>query len=166
MKKLKTVDLDIAGLGFILYSPFSVADISEGDDYFEAQFSEPERVEHQAIEGRIVGVSTGTGGRFLVQFYEGAPEDSELARHTYKLRLGVEVRDELLCVRDLYDLLNWTANCPPEQKLSLENGFYRLTLLSNDPPSGIPGDRQFIAAYLEHVSVLPKLRYNGVPTLC
>ncbi len=166
LKKLKTIDLDIAGLGLILYSPFSAADIREGDDYLETEFSKPEMVERQAMEGRIVGVSTGTGGRFLVEFYEGAPENGELARHSYKLRLGLEVRDRLLCIRDLYDLLDWTPKCLPEQELPLDNGFYRLTLLSNDPESGILGDDQVIAVYIEHVPALPKLRYDGVPTLC
>lgn len=166
MKKVKAIDLDIVGLGLIVYSPFSAANIVEGDDYLETGFSAPEMVERHAVKGRIVGVSTGTSGRFLVEFYEGAPDNAELSRHSYKLRLGLEVRDRLLCIRDLYDLLDWTPECPPEQELSLDNGFYRLTLLTNDTPSGVLGDDQVIAIYLEHVTELPKLIYNGVPTLC
>lgn len=161
-----TFRLDVVGLGIIFYSPFSIASIAEGEDFLSTHFFDPELVEKQAREGRIVGVSTGTPGRFVLAIHSGYPNAPELDAHAYKLRLGAEVRDSMLCVRDLYDLMNWEAQCPSAQVFELDNGFYHVTLLSNEPPSGILGDDQVINVYLQQLPQMPELRYNGVPTLC
>ena len=166
MNALKTFRLDIAGLGIIFYSPFAAASISEGADYLENAFSDPDMVEQQAIEGRIVGVSTRTPGRFFIEMYSGYPDDGLVEEQDFKLRLGVEVRDRRLCVRDIFDLLKWESRCPAAQELELDDGFYHITLLSNEPPSGVMGEDQLIKVYLQKLQEMPKLRYNGVPTLC
>lgn len=166
MSAIKTFRLDIAGLGIIFYSPFSAVSISEGEDFLEKSFSDPDMVEKQAIEGRIVGVSTGTPGRFFLEIYRGYPDDADVEGYDFKLRLGVEVRNRTLCIRDLFDLLKWESRCPVEQVIELDDGFYHITLLSNEPPSGILGEDQVIKVYLQQLPEMPRLRYNGVPTLC
>jgi hypothetical protein len=162
----KTIDLDISGFGLIFYSPFAAADIGEGEDYLESCFGNPSEVEKQALEGRIVGVSTSSPGLFLLSIQSGYPPNDLLSAYQYKLRLGVEVRNEILCIRDLFDLMSWSAECPAGQTVMLENGFYHITLLSNTPESEVLGDEQEILVYLQKLGEMPKLRFNGVPTLC
>lgn len=162
----KTIDLDISGFGLIFYSPFAALGIGEGEDYLESGFENPSEVEKQALEGRIVGVSTSSPGRFVLHVQDGYPPNDMLSQYEYKLRLGVEVRDQILCIRDLFDLMRWSAECPAEQKVALENGFYHITLLSNDPESEGLEDKQRVLVYLQKLDEMPKLRFNGVPTLC
>jgi len=163
---IKSFELEMVGFGFILCSPFSTSAIAEGEDYLESSFEKPALVEQQALDGKIVGVSTGTPGRFLFEVFEGYPPNENLDSYKYKLRLGVEVRDRTLQIRDLFDLMEWEANCPNEQKIDIDNGFYHITLLSNDPQSGIPGDNQSILVYLQKLNEMPQLNIQGVPTLC
>lgn len=158
--------LDVSGLGLLFYSPFSAAAIRDGEDYLQREFFDPYVVEKQALEGRLVGVSTGSSGSFLLGIYSGYPEDSIVGSWDFKLRLGVEVRDEMLCIRDLYDLLDWRPNCPPEQTIHLDDGFYHVTLLSSMPKSGVLGDNQSIDVYLQRLPEFPSLAYNGIPALC
>lgn len=166
MASQKTMRLEISGVGFIIYSPFATSHIVEGEDYLETGFANPQEVERQAQEGKLVGVCTSSPGSFLFEVLEGYPSDDTLGENKYKLRLGVEVRDTTLCIRDLYDLIDWSSDCPPEQELKVENGFYHVTLLSGDPASGLLGDDQRILIYLQKLNEMPLLRYNGVPTLC
>lgn len=166
MTAFHSVVLEVAGLGFIFYSPFSAAEIQEGEDYLEVSFNDPSFVEAQAVEGRIVGVSTGSPGRFLLDFFWGYPSSEIMKDFEYKLRLGVEVRDRTLNVRDLYDLMRWSAKCPEEQSIALRDGFYHITLLSKDSESGILGDDQKILVFLNQLIEMPKLKFDGIPTLC
>ena len=83
-----------------------------------------------------------------------------------RLNLGVEVRDEVLCVRDLYDLLDWDSSCPDDQEMKLSDGFYELTLGTNVPDSGILGDNQKVSIYLKAVASMPVLQHEGIPILC
>lgn len=163
---IKKICLDLAGPGMIFYSPFSVASILEGDDFLETVFSDALAVERQATDGRIVGVATGTSGRFIVEIYAGYPVEADVERSPYKLRLGIEVRDGILCIRDLFDFSKWNHVCPPDQEIALKDGYYHITLLSDDPPSGILGEDQVVQVYLQQLPEMPKLRYHGVPTLC
>ncbi len=166
MTSKKAIRLEISGVGFIIYSPFATSHIAEGEDYLETGFVDSHEVERQAIEGKLVGVCTSSPGTFLLEVLEGYPSDDTLGENKYKLRLGVEVRDTTLCIRDLYDLIDWSSDCPAEQALKVENGFYHVTLLSGDPPSGVLGDDQRILLYLQKLNEMPLLRFNGVPTLC
>lgn len=163
---IKSFELEIVGFGFIFCSPFSTSGVTEGEDYLESNFENPDQVEQQAREGKIVGVSTGTPGRFVFRVYEGYPPNEDLDSYRYKLRLGVEVRDRELQIRDLFDLMEWTDDCPSEQRIELDDGFYHITLMSNDPQSGILGDNQCISIYLQKLNEMPELNIRGVPTLC
>jgi hypothetical protein len=165
-KAFKRLELEMAGLGFIIYSPFAAQSIEEGEDFLESHFVEASLVAQQAMQGRIVGVSTGSGGRFLFELYWGYPESELMENFEYRLRLGVEVRDRRICFRDLYDLMDWSELCPDEQCVELDDGFYHITLLSNSPESEIIGDDQVICMYLNKLDEMPGLRFSGVPTLC
>ena len=57
----------------------------------------------------------------------------------FKLRLGIEVRDGGVFIRDLYDLMDWSLECSEQQCLRLANGWYLVTVYSSLPASGITG---------------------------
>lgn len=159
------LNLEIAGLGFILYSPFAVAHIAEGEDYLRSHFWKPESVAEHVNACTLTAFCTGSPGKYQLCFVEGAASAEDETSATMKLRLGIEVRGGLICVRDLYDLLDWSAKCPAKQRIKLVDGFYRLTVLSNRPKSGILGDRQLITIYFERTPTKPVIRHRGVPDL-
>ena len=163
---VRTIKLDIAGLGLIFYSPFAVADIAVGDNYLSREFWNPEAVELQALQGRLVGVATGTPGTFFLRLHDGYPDADQLGRNEFKLRLGIDVRGGCLCIRDLYDLVQWDPVCPADQRIELADGFWHVTLLSSVPASEVQGDDQVIEAWLQPLTEFQALRYKGVPTLC
>jgi hypothetical protein len=165
MAPFKSMRLEIAGMGIIFYSPFSASAIVEGENYLKRCFWNKDFVEKQALAGKIVGVCTGSSGVYLLDFFWGYPPADVRSQYTRALRLGVEVRDRKLCIRDLFDMEEWHPQCPPEQVTDLDDGFYHITLLSRMPPSGSLGDDQEILVYLNKLPEMPKLYYDGVPAL-
>lgn len=162
----KRVDLDLQGLGVILYSPFAVAHIPEGADYLAKHFSNGDDVAKHVRECRLTAFGTGTPGQFSLTFTFGEPDDNVVQAAEFKLRLGLEVRDGCFCVRDLYDLMEWSGKCPKSQTVAAANGFYRLTVWSSSPASGVLGDGQEVFVCMEPVAAKPELRWEGVPSLC
>jgi hypothetical protein len=163
---MRRIDLDIQGLGVILYSPYAVTHIAEGADYFTQHFREPADVARHVKECRLTAFCTGSPGRFRLAFVVGTPDEAQVQAAAFKLRLGLEVRSGTVCVRDLYDLMEWTAECPEPQTLKVADGFYRLTVCSSPPPTGILGDDQAIMIWMEAAPEKPILRWEGVPSLC
>src|SRR4051812_6118742 len=127
------VALDIRGLGLILYSPPAVAHIAEGMDYLRAHFWKPTDVARHVMECRLTAFGTGSSGTFLLRFAIGPPDELAVRAAEFKLRLGLQVRDGAVCVRDLYDLAEWSAECPWGQQLSVADGWYRLTVFGSSP---------------------------------
>ncbi|MDN6886172.1 hypothetical protein QMO14_21510 [Variovorax sp. CAN2819] len=166
MTALGSIKLRITGMGVIFYSPFATEKIQEGEDYLSSNFENPDLVEAEALRGGIVGINLGTPGDFILNIYAGYPNEDHVTKSAYKLRAGIEVKDEIICVRDLFDLMNWSRNISERQIISLENGFYHMTFLSDEPSSGILGDDQIISLYLQRLEEMPKLKFNGIPTLC
>ena len=163
---MREIALDIAGLGMILYSPPAVTHIAEGSDYLTEHFSRPEDVARHVMACELTAFCTGSPGSFRVQFLNGQPNESDVQSADFKLRLGLWVRDRTICLRDLYDLMEWSKECPPLQRVSVVDGWYRLTVFSSRPVSGRLGDGQVITISLEPVARKPMLRWDGVPQLC
>ncbi len=157
--------LEICGLGIIFYSPPAAAHIAEGENYLIANYMAEDQVQPHIQRGTIVGFGTASPGVYILHILKGYPDAQTLAESTYKLRLGIEVKDNTLCFRDLYDLMDWTAECPPEQCIALDDGYYHITLCSNRPESGIVGDNQHIQVYFNTLNQMPNLVSRGVPTL-
>jgi hypothetical protein len=162
---MEKVKIRTIGPGIFFYSPFAASEIKEGEDYLASGFENPKMVEDQAVLGRLVGISLGTPGDFIIEIYNGYPEEGHLTNSPYKLRAGIEVRDRKICVRDIFDLMSWTASVPNERIIELDNGFYHMTFLGDEPEFGIFGDEQVIELYLNKLEEMPKLKFNGVPTL-
>ncbi|MDP4177542.1 MAG: hypothetical protein Q8900_04280 [Bacillota bacterium] len=98
-----------------------------------------------------------------MKFRSGYPVESNINSAEFKLRLGIEIKDHRMCIRDLYDLISWRRDCPKSQCIDLKNGFYHITLYGDLPSSGILGDDQVIYVYLNRLSSMPVLKYSGVP---
>ncbi|QDU19856.1 hypothetical protein [Urbifossiella limnaea] len=162
---MREVALDIRGLGLILYSPPAVAHIPEGADYLRSDFWNPADVARHVMECQLTAFATGSPGSFRFRFTEGLPDEAAVQAAAFKLRLGLHVRSGTICVRDLYDLMEWSAECPAPQQLRAADGWYRLTVFSSPPPSGILGDGQVVEVALERVSHKPALQWEGVPPL-
>lgn len=146
---MREIALDISGLGVILYSPPAVAHIAEGMDYLQEHFWRPADMARHVMECQLTAFGTGSPGSFRLRFSAGPPDESAVEAAAFKLRLGLQVRGGTVCVRDLYDLMEWSAECPSGQQLSVVDGWYRVTVFSSLPSSGILGDRQVIEVVLE-----------------
>jgi len=158
--------LPISGLGIIFYSPRSAEHIPPGSNYLRANYLKSDQVVAHNRKGTLVGFSTGSPGTYILQFHEGCPAEEVLRVATCKLRLGLHCVGGVVCFRDLYDLINWQNECPGEQIISLDDGFYEVTLCSDLPDSGLIGDNQIIDFYMNRCSSLPQLVESGMPKLC
>jgi hypothetical protein len=163
---MREIAVDISGLGFILYSPRAVSHIAEGSDYLEKHFWHPQDVARHVMDCQLTAFCTGTPGSFRLRFRDGPRDEQAVDAADFKLRLGLEAHEGVICIRDLYDLMQWSAECPELQRLPMADGWYRITVYSSRPGSGILGDNQVIDIHLEAMREKPKLRWEGVPSLC
>lgn len=160
------IKLEISGIGIVFYSPAATQHIVEGTNFLSSGYTTEDQVQFHIQQGSIVGFCTGSPGIFTLRFHPAYPDDDYLHKCEFKLRLGLHCIGGIVCFRDLYDLLDWRATCPPGQILTLEDGFYHVTLCSDVPDSGILGDGQEINVYLQKLDALPDLSTHGIPTLC
>jgi hypothetical protein len=158
--------ISVDGLGMIMYSPCFAAAIQEGEDYFTDHYTNAEDVQRHIQSGSIVGFGTGSPGTYRLIFRSGYPENHEISKTRFALRLGIKVEDGGLCIRDVLDLSEWSAACPADQALSISNGMYHMTLLSDVPESGMLGDGQVIRVFFKRLASFPALALTGIPTLC
>ena len=162
----KEMILDIAGLGIVFHSPIFAQHIPEGTDYLASNYETEQQVQSHIQKGTIVGFGTGTPGIFVLKFHSGYPDETLVQKCEFKLRLGLHCSGGVVCFRDLYELIDWRADCPPNRMLELEDGFYHVTLCSNAPVTGILGDNQEILVYMQKLAEFPKLAKQGIPELC
>ena len=153
------------GMGIVMYSPQTVAGIPEGYDYFKHEYSVPSRVAEHLRKGDMVGFCTGSGGNYKLKIREGYPSSEIDEEYPIAIRLGIDVQDDKICFIDLFWLMEWSDECPAEQILNIEKGYYHVTLLTQRPASGIWGDDQTIYVYLNKLPEMPKLAWQGVPQL-
>ena len=163
---MREMPLDIAGLGIVLYSPPAVKHIPAGADYLQEHLWQPADVARHVMACQLTTFCTGTPGSFRLRFWDGPRDERAVEAADFKVRLGLQVHEGIICVRDCYDLMQWATDCPEEQKLPIADGWYRLTVFTSCPPSGIFGDNQVIDIHLESVAEKPALRWEGVPLLC
>jgi hypothetical protein len=162
----KEMTLNVSGLGIVFHSPQAARHIADGTDYFSLNYTTEEQVQSHIQNGSIVGFCTGSPGTYILKFHIGYPNESFLQHSEFKLRLGIECSGGLVCFRDLYELMDWRADCPLIHTLELADGFYHVTMCSDRPASGLLGDNQEIRMYFASINEFPKLAREGVPTLC
>lgn len=159
------INIEIEGMGIVLYSPKTVENIPKGINFLMKEFNKPNHVANHLKKGDVVGFCTGSGGRYLLKFREGYPPLNMDEEYPVAIRLGIDVQDNEIHIIDLFWLMQWNTDCPKEQILSINPGFYHITLLTKRPESGIWGDNQIIYVYLNKLPQMPQLKWNGVPLL-
>ncbi len=161
----KDIELVIDGMGIVFYSPETNKEIPEGIDFFNNEYSNPDDVAKHLKKGDVVGFCTGTGGEFTLRFRDGYPDESIIDEYPVCVRLGIDIKDDKLCMIDLFWLMEWSVECPKEQILNIVPGYYHITLCTKCPESGVWGDNQTIYVYLNKLNEMPELVWNGVPQL-
>lgn len=159
------VEIQIEGMGFVIYSKGAVLDIKEGDDYFDKEFATPEQVASHIRKGDIVGFNTGSGGTYNIKFRTGYPSKIVDEQYPISIRLAIDVKGGEISIIDLFWLLDWSSECPAEQRIAVDDGIYHLTILTAKPQSNIWGDHQDIYIYLNKLETMPELTWTGVPAL-
>jgi hypothetical protein len=159
-----TIEIEIAGLGIIFYSPFAVAHIKKDEEYIEAHFWEPPDVAAHVNACTISAFGTGSPGTYLLRLYDNELDVQAFESAKAGVRLGIEIRDRTLCFRDLYDFIRWDPECPAGQIVSVPDGYYRITAYTT-PVVGSRGDRQDVGLHFEACPERPRLAWTGVPDL-
>jgi hypothetical protein len=157
------IHMAIAGLGIIFYSPWAVQHITPGTDYLETNFLEARDIARHVNASSLTGFGTGGPGDYELVISGQAPNPEARAGAQYSVELGLDVRGGTVCFRDLYDLIRWEPECPPDQSLNFIDGFYRVTVFTTPTPVD---QTQFI--YMSFVRVPEKLalHFTGAPALC
>ncbi|WP_317368834.1 hypothetical protein [uncultured Tyzzerella sp.] len=164
-KIYKNIELDIDGMGIVIYSNKNMSYVNEGEDFFKKEFSTPTKVVEHIKKGDIVGFNTGSGGKYNIKIREGYPSEGINNEFPVSIRLAIDVKGNVLSFIDLYWLTEWSNNIPEEQQIFVEEGIYHLTILTMKPISGIWGDNQDIYIYMNKINCMPELNWNGVPQL-
>jgi hypothetical protein len=162
MPELARIHLPVSGLGIIAYSPFAMAHVPQGENYLESNFLEPEDIARHVNACTLTGFGTGGPGEFELIVHDEL--DAVAMRHAqFSVELGIEVRDEQVCFRDLYDLIRWDRTCPPGQSVGMPNGYYRIVAYTTYAPVGQSQPVTF--AFLSEEE-RPTLHFTGAPELC
>ncbi len=159
------IDLYIAGLGIVFYSPFAVRNIPEGSDYLEEHFMAAHAVAQSVMDCTITAFGTGSSGNYLLNIFDGDYPERQITSSDKVIRLGIKVEDNEIRFRDLYDFMEWEVECESRQVIQIENGFYKITVFTSLTESGILGDDQVINLHFEKVLEKPVLKWSGVPDL-
>ncbi|MEO8841482.1 MAG: hypothetical protein ABI591_11745 [Kofleriaceae bacterium] len=165
MKTIGTLSFHIAGPGLVIYSPFAMADVASGTHFLEERFSEMEDVGAFIRAGTLAGFNMGSPGTYHLDLQLGVLDVPNIAAYPWWIRLALEVRDQTVCVRDLYDFSRWKPACPKAQTFTIPNGYYRLAVGTRPSDSEIVGDDQDIMVVFEPVLELPALTWESVPFL-
>ncbi|MDO5405971.1 MAG: hypothetical protein Q4F28_01410 [Eubacteriales bacterium] len=131
----KDIRLEIEGMGIVMYSPKNMENIPEGYDYLKNEYSLPNQVAEHLRQGDVIGFCTGSGGCYNLKIRSGYPSTEIEKGNPVSIRLGIEVKDEQICFIDLFWLMEWYNECPPEQCVELPNGYYHVTVLTKKPKS-------------------------------
>ena len=157
----RDISIYIAGMGIAFYSPGMVTDIAVGNDFLMQEFNRPADIGGHIRKGDITAFCTGTSGQFELRFRNGYPDKNINEKYPVAIRLGLQVKGGKIHVIDLY----WLMECPQEQVVEVQDGFYHITALTRKPNSGRWGDNQVIYIYLNELPEMPELTWNGAPTL-
>ena len=76
------------------------------------------------------------------------------------------MRNDTVCIRDLFDFMKWDPICPDAQMISIPSGYYVMTIGTSTPESGITGEDQIIEMHFHKIGYFPAMKSTGVPLLC
>ena len=159
------INLIVDGMGIVFYSDGAVKNIKEGEDFFEKEYEDPNKVAEHIKKGDIVGFCTGSSGEYILKFRRGYPSNEIDQEYPISIRLAIVIDGGRLCIKDLFALMDWNSECEKDQQIKIEDGIYHITLNTKIPASGIDGDRQEIYVFLNKLDKIHKLMWEGVPQL-
>lgn len=159
------ISLMIDGMGIVFYSPGLVTAIPMESDFLGDEFTNPSDVSRHIKKGDITGFCTGSPGIFELKFRSGYPDKIIDREFPVSIRLGIQVIGGEIRIIDLFWLSEFNPECPNDQIIAVEDGFYHITLNTRKPKSGIWGDKQVIFVYLNKLPHMPDLAWTGVPYL-
>jgi len=157
--------ISIDGMGIVFYSDKATEDIKEGEDYLSTEYFKPEQVAGHIRKGDIVGFCTGSSGDYMLKFRSGYPDEDLIEQYPVSARLAIVVDGGKISAIDLFWLMDWSADCPSEQQIEIEDGIYHITLLTRISETEIWGDNQIIYVFLNRLDEMPELSWRGVPQL-
>lgn len=174
----KDMLLSLDGLGIVFYSEGAVKNIPIGEDFLENEYWKPEHVAAHLNKGDIVSICTaGDADEFKLKFRSGNPDKKIMEKYPVYVQLGIEVMGNAINVVDLYCLMDWQNDCPPEQQIELESGFYTMTFCA-ELPTGVMEEKltdeefdkwvdkpRVIYIFLNKVETLPEYEHKGVQNL-
>lgn len=174
----KDILLSPTGMGIVFYSEAAVKNIPIGEDFLKKEYWKPEHVAAHLNKGDIVGICTeGDADTFALKFRSGHPDKEIMEKYPAHAELGIEVMGDRIHVIDLYWLMDWQNNCPAEQQVELEPGFYIMTFCG-EPPASVMGDEltdeefdewiekpRVIYVFLNKVEAMPEYNYKGIPNI-
>lgn len=161
----KDIEIDIDGMGLVLYSGEAMKYVCKGENFFQEEFATPQKVAEHITKGDIVGFNTGTSGRFNIKIREGYPNSAVDEQFPISIRLAIDVKGNTMSIIDLFWLMDWCDDVPVEQQVQVEEGIYHLTILTRQPNSGIWGDNQDIYIFMNKLDEMPRMSWRGVPQL-
>lgn len=161
----KDIVLETEGMGFIMYADYAVKQIKKGEDFLSKNYWNPKDVAKQVNAGKIVGICTGTPGVYVLKIREGIPCNELRANTALKMRVSINVKGGMIYIRDLYDLMEWDAQCDESQTVKIEDGYYTVLLEGNMPNTGCFGDNQVIYMYFVKDEKFNETKFGGVPNL-
>lgn len=127
----KKEEIEIDGLGFIIYSEGAISHINEGENYLESHFMDGEEVVDSINKGEIIGISTGSSGECVFEWIEGEPKPEFYESHDFAFQVPINVTGGKIIIRDLYDLADWTKEPPVNQVLEIEDGLYSIIVVGS-----------------------------------
>lgn len=163
---IKSMKVIIDGMGFVVYSPFAVKKIPTGEDFLTKGLWSPEDVKKQVESCQIIPFCTGSPGDYTINCYEGLPSQDYLKKFEFTLQLRIIVRNDTVCLRDLFDFMRWDPICPDAQMINIPSGYYVMTIVTSTPESGITGESQTIEMHFHKIGYFPIIKSTGVPLLC
>ncbi len=118
----KDIEINIDGMGLVLYSSEAMKYVCEGENFFQKEFSTPQKVAEHIGKGDIVGFNTGTSGSFNIKVREGYPNNTLDKQFPISIRLAIEVKGNKLSIIDLFWLMDWCDDVPEEQQVWVKEG--------------------------------------------
>ena len=86
------INLEIVGLGMILYSPPAIVHIRKGSNSLREHFWEPADVARHVMECQLTAFCTGSPGHYRVRFLQGPRNEEAVSAAAFKIRLGLQVQ--------------------------------------------------------------------------
>lgn len=138
-------------MGIAFFSPKTMEYVECGSDFLNDEFINPEQIKEHLKKGDIATFCTGGGGDYIIHCLGGNPSDDIMNNYPITTKLVLEVKGGSFQFGDIFWLSDWDLDFPKEQIMSLDYGFYNISIFTYMPVSGCWGDNREIYIYFNKV---------------